>query len=84
MLVAFLATGVQSIFSPIAVATSCGAGEEVCSSSEHNEYDRFCLDIFRFFKFCYDVTYYHPVEPGPHWCLENPDDQGPCPPLQPN
>lgn len=64
LLVAFLAISVQSVFSPIAVANTCGAGQEVCSSTDHAGYDRFCFDYFWFFKFCYNVTYYHPDDPG--------------------
>lgn len=80
MLAAFLATGVSSVFSPIVAATPCGAGEDACSSVESEGYDRFCLDIFRFFKYCFEVTYYHPPDPGPFWCHTSPHDQGPCPP----
>lgn len=60
LLLAVVATGVQAAFSPVAVASSCGAGEELCDSSENGSIDRICVDVFRFFKLCVNYYYYYP------------------------
>lgn len=44
---------------PVAGATECGNAEDPCSAVESKGYDGFCMGLFRLFKLCYDVTYYH-------------------------
>lgn len=65
-LMALLTMGSTALFMPPHVqAIPCGPGDDPCTAEESDGYDRFCLDIFRFVKYCFDVTYYHPPEPPP-------------------
>jgi hypothetical protein len=65
MLAALTMVGFEALTPSAANASACGAGEDACSSAESEGYDRFCFNVFKLFKFCYDVTYYHPPEGPP-------------------
>lgn len=64
LLLVFLATGARAAFPPVATAIPCGAGEDPCSATESDGYDRFCIDAWWFFKLCFEVYYYHLPEQG--------------------
>lgn len=65
LLVALIMVGIDAMTPSAANATPCGAGEDMCSAAESDGYDSFCFNLWKIFKFCYDVTYYHPPEPPP-------------------
>lgn len=65
LLAALILVGIDAMTPSAATAIPCGAGEDACSTAESDGYDSFCFNLFKLFKFCYTVTYYHPPEGPP-------------------
>ena len=65
LLAALIMMGIDAMTPSAANAIPCGAGEDACSTDESEGYDSFCFSVFKIFRFCYDVTYYHPPEGPP-------------------
>ena len=83
LLVTLLTVGWQAVFTPHTAAADCdGPGEIKCEAHESRGHDRFCPEIWWFFKYCYEVIYYRTPEPeictAPgvpgHWECEDDDD----------